>query len=147
MEPVHWDLLKSQERKSFQTIQQENGILFALGSHAAKFSKFYNQPNQQTSCWITQLSYLPKNLTTVKYLSAVTKLKINLKYFKKLQIELSRTTEKIEIIQLIHGFSKNKYPKPKNIIRIRYSFYTFVHRSIVNQDLQTLETMIQRTTV
>jgi len=148
LEPVHWDLLKPQERMSFQTIQQEvYGILFALGSHAAKFSNFHNQPNHQTSCWTTLKSSLPRNLTTVRNLTAVTNLIINTKYFKKLHKILSKSTENIKIRKPIHGFSKNKYPKPKYIIHSRDSFYTIVHRSIVNQDLKTLETMIQRTTV
>jgi hypothetical protein len=49
LEPVHWDLLKTQQRLSFQLIQQEAyEILFALGSHAAKISKFYIQPVSYT---------------------------------------------------------------------------------------------------
>ena len=97
MEPVHWDLLKSQERKSFQTIQQEvYGILFALGFHAEKFSKLYIQPHHQTSCWMTPLSYLPENLTSVKNLTAVTTLKINTNYFKILIIKLSKSTKNIK---------------------------------------------------
>ena len=111
LEPVHWDLLKTQQRLSFQLIQQEAyGILFALGSHAAKISKFYIQPNHQTSCWKTQISYLPKNLATLK-LTAVTKFKLifKLNYFKKLHIKLSDST-KLSNKKLILEQPQNERP-------------------------------------
>ena len=147
LEPVHWDLLKTQERKSFQSIQQEvYGILFALGSHAAKFSTFHFQPNHQTSCWTTLNSSLPKNLTTVRNLTAVTNLIINTNNFEELRNPLSES-KNTKIKEPIHGCSENKYLKPKNRTYIPSSICTFVHRIIVNRELNKLETMIQGTTM
>jgi hypothetical protein len=147
LEPVHWDLLKTQERMSFQSIQQEvYGILFALGYHAAKLSPFHYQPNHQTSCWTTPELSLPKNLTTVKNLTAVTDLIINTNNFEELRNTLSES-KNIQIKEPIHGFSENKYLKPNYSTYIPFSFYTIVHRIIVNRDLNRLEAMIQSTTM
>ena len=146
LEPVHWDLLKSQQRKSFQLIQQDvYGILFALGSHAKKFSNLYIQPYHLTSCWRTQLSELPKILTSVKNLTAVTNLKINTYYFKILRKKLSISSKIIKIEILIHEISKTKYQNSENTKNQRILTYTVVHGIIVNQD--SLEAIIHHTNV